>query len=338
MNRLARWSVMGRKDYNEALVTVVKLSGVLQAFTGPARAPQARRLLNLDRVEKWFARAFTKGLKPAACAVVINSPGGSPVQSDLIYGLIRRLSKSSGIPVYTFAEDVAASGGYWLMCAGDKSYALETSLVGSIGVISATFGATEAAKRLGIERRVFTAGEAKMQLDPFLPVQPEQEARLRDLMEDLHEAFKERVRGSRGERLAAGKDDELFSGRAWTGRQALKLGLVDGLGDMRSVMQGQFGDKARFLTCSEQPAPGLRDLFGLGSILRGGAASGDSSGAHSGGLAGGSRAHGLVDRVAAGVAGAGGGDAAYSACRSVIEAALDEAEQRAYWERFKVHV
>lgn len=339
MNRLARWSIMGRKDFNEALITVVKLSGVLQAFTGPARAPQARRLLYLDRVEKWFARAFTKGLKPAACAVAINSPGGSPVQSELIFGLIRRLSKSTGIPVYTFAEDVAASGGYWLMCAGDKSYALETSLVGSVGVISATFGATEAAKKLGVERRVFTAGEAKMQLDPFLPVQPDQEARLRDIMDDLHQAFKERVRGSRGERLAAGRDDELFSGRAWTGRQALKLGLVDGLGDMRSVMQEQFGEKARFLLCSEAPQPSIRDVFGLGSLLGGGSAGGGQLVGSSGSDGGGGRLQGVMHRLAAAAGGgAVGEEAAYAACRSAIEAALDEAEQRAHWERFRVHV
>ncbi|KAL4443453.1 hypothetical protein ABPG75_011190 [Micractinium tetrahymenae] len=337
LNRLARWSIMGRKDYDEALITVVKLSGVLQAFTGPARAPQARRLLNLDRVEKWFARAFSKGIRPAACAVAINSPGGSAVQADLIYGLIRRLSKSSGIPVYTFAEDVAASGGYWLMCAGDKSYALETSLVGSIGVISATFGAVDAAQRLGIERRVYTAGEAKMQLDPFLPVTPEQEARLRDLMDDLHDSFKERVRSSRGERLAAGKDDQLFSGRAWTGRQALKLGLVDGLGDMRSVMQAQFGEKARFLLCSEPPQPSIRDLFGLGSLLHGSSSTSCSAaGLAQGGGDGGSGGGGAAQRLFGQPASGGGEEAYYVAARSAVQAAMDEAEERALWGRFKV--
>ncbi|KAL4422240.1 hypothetical protein ABPG77_009715 [Micractinium sp. CCAP 211/92] len=335
LNRLARWSIMGRRDYNEALITVVKLSGVLQAFTGPARAPQARRLLNLDRVEKWFARAFSKGIRPAACAVSINSPGGSAVQADLIYSLIRRLSKSSGIPVYTFAEDVAASGGYWLMCAGDKSYALETSLVGSIGVVSATFGAVDAAQRLGIQRRVYTAGEAKVQLDPFLPVTPEQEARLRDIMDDLHDAFKDRVRSSRGKRLAAGKDGELFSGRAWTGRQALKLGLVDGLGDMRSVMQEQYGEKARFLLCSETPQPGIRDLFGLGSLLQGRSGSSGGTAGQAGRSEGGSGggAAQLFGQLAAG----GGEEGYYLAARSAVQATMDEAEERAIWGRFKVH-
>ena len=115
MNRLARWSVMGRRDFNESLITVVKLSGVLQAFNGPAKSPAARRLLYLDRVTKWIERAFATGIKPAAVAISINSPGGSPVQSDLIHRLIRRHAERTKIPVYTCAEDVAASGGYWLM-------------------------------------------------------------------------------------------------------------------------------------------------------------------------------------------------------------------------------
>jgi len=138
------------------LVTVVKMSGVLQAG---GRGPQARRLLNIDRVERWLQRAFYKPLGPAACAISINSPGGSPVQSELIHDMIQRLRKQTGVPVYTFAEDVAASGGYWLMCAGDEAYACQTSLVGSIGVVSATFGAVNAAERLGIQRRIWTAGE-----------------------------------------------------------------------------------------------------------------------------------------------------------------------------------
>ncbi|KAI7843357.1 hypothetical protein COHA_003053 [Chlorella ohadii] len=305
---------MGSKGYNDPLIT-------------------ARRLLNLDRVEKWFARAFTKELRPAAVAVTINSPGGSAAQAELIYTLIRRLSKQTGIPVFTFAEDVAASGGYWLMCAGDKAYALDASLVGSIGVISATFGAVETAHRLGLERRIYTAGEAKVQLDPFLNVTPEQEARLKDLMDDLHASFKDRVREARGDRLAAGRDDELFSGRAWTGRQALKLGLLDGLGEMRGVMQHEYGDKARFLLCSETPQPRFTDLFGLGSLLRSSGAGGSSAAAAEGWGSGGSSNQGLLERLTVGAAGE---EAYYAAARSAIEAAMDEAEQRALWARFKV--
>ncbi|GAB4822608.1 hypothetical protein N2152v2_009654 [Parachlorella kessleri] len=332
---LGRWMVMGRKDYNEALITVVRLQGILQASLGPARGPQARRLINIDRVEKWFARAFYKGIKPAACAIAINSPGGSPTQSDLIHSLVRRLSKDTGIPVYTFAEDVAASGGYWLMCAGDKLYASETSLLGSIGVISATFGAVDAAARLGLERRVFTAGEAKMQLDPFLPVQPEQEARLRDLMEDLHDSFKGRVRASRGDRLQ-GSEQELFSGRAWTGRQALKLGLIDGIGDLRTVMREQYGDKARFLLCSDKPTSGLADLLGLSSWLPGSAStSGHLGVSHSSSST--CNTSGGESMLARVLGGAGGGEAAaYGAARCAAEAVVDEVEERAVWAPYRV--
>ena len=186
MSKLARWWVMGRKAMNDPLVTVVKMNGVLQASAG-GRSPRARGTLNLDRVEKWLQRAFLKDLRPAACAISINSPGGSPVQSELIHDMICRLKQQTGIPVFTFAEDVAASGGYWLMCAGDESYACGTSLVGSIGVVSSTFGVQQTAERFGIERRVYTAGHAKVPLDPFLPVTDEQKQRLMDIMLDMHQ-------------------------------------------------------------------------------------------------------------------------------------------------------
>lgn len=185
MSRLARWWVMGRKGMKDPLVTVVKMNGILQAASG--RSPQARRSLNLDRVEKWLHRAFLKELRPVACAISINSPGGSPVQSELIHDMICRLKQQTGIPVFTFAEDVAASGGYWLMCAGDESYACGTSLVGSIGVVSSNFGVQGVAERLGVERRIYTSGHAKVPLDPFLPVTEEQKERLMDIMTDMHQ-------------------------------------------------------------------------------------------------------------------------------------------------------
>lgn len=156
------------------VVQVIRLSGVLATPVGGMPGGQARRMLYLDRVEKWISKAFFKPLRPDACAIIVNSPGGSPVQSELIHEAIRTAAKDSGVPVFTFAEDVAASGGYWLMCAGDESFACSTSLVGSIGVVSATFGAVEAAKKLGIERRVYASGEDKVPLDPFLPVSSEQ--------------------------------------------------------------------------------------------------------------------------------------------------------------------
>jgi hypothetical protein len=242
--------------------------------------------------------------------------------------MVRRLSKESGVPVYAFAEDVAASGGYWLMCSADKLYACQTSLVGSIGVVSASFGAVGAARRLGLERRVFTAGEQKVSLDPFLPVEPAQEARLRDLMGDLHSSFQQVVREARGERLAGADERELFSGRAWTGRQAAALGLVDGVGTLRSVMHGEFGDRARFLLCSDPVQPGFRDFLGLGARARhagdlGGGAPGGLGGLWPGGLAAAGEEGGLVA-------------AGYEVTRGAVEAALDEVEERALWARHTV--
>lgn len=300
---------MGRRDYNEALITVVRLNGVLQASSGPVRSPQARRVINMDRVEKWLYRALSKDLRPAACAISINSPGGAPAQAELIASAIEQLSKKTGIKVYTFAEDVAASGGYWLLASGDQAYACETSLVGSIGVVSSSFGAVDAMQRLGIERRVWTAGDAKAQVDPFSPVQPEQEARLRDVMADVHATFVAHVRARRGGRLA-GDPAELFSGRPWTGRQALALGLVDGLGDLRSVMLREFGERARFLLCSDPPTSGLRDLLGLARASAAGGA--------------------LL------VPGAGAAAGVDALCRGAAGAVLDELEERDAWGRYQL--
>lgn len=262
MNRLARFLAGIR--HSDQLVTVVKLNGILQSSIG--RSPSAKRLINVERVEKWLRRAFLPTLRPAAVAIQINSPGGSPTQAELVHDLIRSYSKKTGIKVYTFAEDIAASGGYWLLCSGDQMYACNTSLVGSIGVISATLGAVEAAHKLGFERRVYTSGREKLSLDPLLPVKPEQEEVLKDIMEDLHDSFKELVKQSRGQKLST--SDNVFSGRVWTGRQAVQLGLVDGLGSYEQVMRGEFGDTVKFLLCSEATSPGFRDLIGLKSERR----------------------------------------------------------------------
>ncbi len=197
--------------------------------------------LNLRAVEPALQKAFRKGV--AAVALEINSPGGSPVQSALIAERIRALAAEFKIPVYVFCEDVAASGGYWLACAGDEIYADENSIIGSIGVISMGFGFPKLMQKLGVEARVHTAGESKSTNSPFKPEKPEDVAKLKAILADMHESFKAMVRERRFGKLSA-KDKDLFTGAYWTGRKALALGLIDGLGHMEATMKRKFGDKA----------------------------------------------------------------------------------------------
>jgi serine protease SohB len=191
-------------------------------------------------------RAFARG-KPAAVALLINSPGGSPVQSSLIAGRIRRLADEKKIPVHAFVEDVAASGGYWLACAADNIWADTTSVVGSIGVISASFGLDQFIGKYGIERRVHTAGGSKSFMDPFRPEKDEDVARLKRLLEDMHISFKEHVTARRGAKLASDRD--MFTGDIWTGRQALaeNTGLIDGIGHVVPKLKELYGDDIRML-------------------------------------------------------------------------------------------
>lgn len=215
------------------------------------------------------------------------------------------------------------------MAAGDESFACSTSLVGSIGVVSSSFGATSAAEKLGIERRVWTAGHAKIPMDPFLPVSPEQEERLKDIMYDLHDSFIEVVKRSRGDRLN-GADEELFSGRAWTGKQAVKLGLVDGVGTLRGTMRKKFGKQTRFLLCSPEPsASSLRDLFGfsLSSSERGGDA-----------MEGTAWLSDISELRQSGLKSLLSEDAGYAVARAAVSATLDEAEERALWDRWKMQL
>jgi signal peptide peptidase SppA len=197
-------------------------------------------------IEKAFR---TSGL--VAVAIVVNSPGGSPVQSALLYRRIRQLAEEKHVPVFAFAEDVAASGGYWLALAGDEIFGEETSLLGSIGVISAGFGFYQLIGRLGIERRLHTAGERKSLLDPFVPEEPSDIARLTALQQDIHQSFKEHVR-----RRRAGKIDEadetLFTGDVVTGRMAVRNGLIDGIGEVRTVMRDRYGDKVKLRSVATQ--------------------------------------------------------------------------------------
>jgi signal peptide peptidase SppA len=218
------------------VVSILRFEGVIM--------PRSRRGgVSLASHAAAIERAFrAKGL--VAVAIVINSPGGSPVQSALLYRRIRQLAEEKNIPVIAFAEDVAASGGYWLALAGDEIFGEETSLLGSIGVISAGFGFYQLIGRLGIERRVHAAGERKSLLDPFRPEEPSDLARLTSLQQDIHQSFKDHVR-----RRRAGKIDEadeaLFSGDVWTGRTAVDRGLIDGIGELRGVLRARYGDKVK---------------------------------------------------------------------------------------------
>lgn len=237
------------------VVGVLRLDGVIGRSAGPGRPG-----LSLASHERAIAKLFDrKNLK--AVALVINSPGGSPVQSALIAKRIRDLAAEKELPLVSFCEDVAASGGYWLACAGDEIYADANSIIGSIGVISAGFGFPDLIERFGIERRVYSTGPRKGMLDPFQDEKPEDVDRLRELHEDIFENFKTHVRERRGDKLRAA-DGALFTGDIWTGNQALEVGLIDGLAEMRSEMRKRYGDKVKFLRAEVRR--------GLISRLRGG--------------------------------------------------------------------
>lgn len=220
---------------NPPLVSVVRLQGAI----GMA----GRGALNDQALAPVLERAFRKG-KPAAVALEINSPGGSPVQSALIGARIRRLSEETKVPVIAFTEDVAASGGYWLAASADEIWADENSVLGSIGVISAGFGAHVLLARQGVERRVYTAGKSKSMLDPFRPENPKDVERLKTLLGDIHENFIAHVKSSRGDRLTA--DTDLFTGEIWLARRAQELGLIDGIGHLVPKMKERFGDKVQY--------------------------------------------------------------------------------------------
>jgi signal peptide peptidase SppA len=213
-------------------------------FVGPiGMATPLRPGLALATAAAAIEKAFTASKLPTV-AILINSPGGSPVQSHLIFRRIRQLAQERDKRVYVFCEDVAASGGYFLALAGDEIYADPSSIVGSIGVISAGFGFDKAIEKLGIERRVYTAGATKSILDPFKPERAEDVKRLKTIQEDVHESFIAVVKERRGARLSA-SDDDLFSGAFWSGPKAVRLGLIDGIADVRTKMRELHGDNVR---------------------------------------------------------------------------------------------
>ncbi len=254
-----------RKDH--PLVPVIRLSGAIGMAT-----PLASSLsfaTTVGPIERAFAMRGA-----VAVALAVNSPGGSPVQSRLIFQRIRSLSEEKSIPVFAFAEDVAASGGYMLLCAGDEIFADPSSIVGSIGVVSSGFGFTEAIAKLGIERRVHTAGDRKAILDPFKPEQKKDIVHLKALQQEIHTTFKDLVRERRGDKLQ-GEESSLFSGEFWAGARAKELGLIDGIGDLRSVMREKFGENVRLKAVTQQRGwlrkrVGLQATYGLSGLAASG--------------------------------------------------------------------
>lgn len=230
-------------------IPVVRLQGVI--MTGGS---QFRPSLNLASVAPMLEKAFSKKDAPAV-AISINSPGGSPVQSRLIYQRIRALAEEKNKKVLMFVEDVAASGGYMIALAGDEIFVDPTSIVGSIGVVSGGFGFPELLRKLGVERRVYTAGENKVILDPFQPEKEGDVEYLKTLQLEIHKVFIDMVKARRGSRLA--DDETIFSGLFWTGVRGVELGLVDGLAEMRETLKRRYGDKTRL-----ELVAGARNIFG----------------------------------------------------------------------------
>ncbi|MFW0783815.1 S49 family peptidase [Gordonia sp. CPCC 206044] len=250
----APWSKLAKRVSKSRAdrVAVVRLDGAIGAVG------MGRPGLTTDSVEPMLKRAFdVEHLK--AVVIVVNSPGGSPAQSEYIAERIRQLSAEKGVPVLAFCEDVAASGGYWIACAADEIYAARTSMVGSIGVVSSGFGFADVLTRFGVERRLYAAGDHKARLDTFSPARPEDVEWLKGLQGELHQAFIAWVRQRRGKKLNA-PDDELFSGDVWIGDRAVDVGLVDAVGVMRSVIAERYPDAE--ITRIEAPKPLLARLTG----------------------------------------------------------------------------
>jgi signal peptide peptidase SppA len=246
------------------VIPLIRLEGLITARVGPFGG------MNLAGVAPLLERAFAVKRAPAVF-LAINSPGGSPVQSALIANRIRQLAEEKQKPVIAVCEDAAASGGYWIACAADEITADPASILGSIGVVSSGFGFQEAIARLGVERRLRTAGTEKALNDSFRPQRPEDTARLDALLEELHAEFKDWVRSRRGIRFQA-PEEELFTGRFWAGRRALALGLCDGLGDAAGEARRRFGEEARLVPIGPRRRRFPLSLLGGGAALLAGAA------------------------------------------------------------------
>jgi serine protease SohB len=270
IDRLRRLLPAALGGQRPPVVAVLRLEGVIGGLGG------LRQGLTIAGTADVLERAFK--VKPlSAVALVINSPGGAAAQSALIYQRIRALAEEKSIPVFAFCEDVAASGGYMLAIAADRIYAHPMSIVGSIGVVSGGFGFEKAIEKLGIERRLYTAGENKRRLDPFLPEKAEDIERLKELQADVHTGFKDMVTGRRGGKLTAGAD-VLFNGDVWIGQRAVDLGLIDGVGEIRTTLKAEYGPKVRLVPIAPRgrrlfpfgPRIGAESASGLGEGLAGG--------------------------------------------------------------------
>lgn len=237
-------------------IPVVRLSGAIMTGNSPLR-----QNLSLEGIAVQLEKAFANKHSPAV-ALSINSPGGSPVQSRLIYKRIRDLAEEKNKKVHVFVEDVAASGGYMIAIAGDEIIADPSSILGSIGVVSASFGFTELIKKIGVERRVHTAGKNKATMDPFQPEKASDVEHIKALQLEIHQTFIDMVKERRGSKLQ--DNDDLFTGQFWTGITALQLGLIDGLDDMRSHLRKLYGEKTKLNLI--QPARGLLGRKNTGGI------------------------------------------------------------------------
>lgn len=262
VRRFFRSLVPARFRGDIPVVPVVRLTGTI-GFSTPLKPG-----ITLAGVARLLERAFSMR-RAQAVVLLINSPGGSPVQSHLVYKRVRQLADEKKLPVIVCIEDVGASGGYMIACAGDDIYCDPFSIVGSIGVVGATFGLEKAIRRLGIERRVYTSGDRKAMLDPFLPENPEDVARIKAIQEDIHEGFIALVKARRGSKLT-GPESALFSGEYWAGEEAVRLGLVDGVGEMRALMRARFGEKVLLPLIADRgwfgrrvPGVGAKALSGL---------------------------------------------------------------------------
>ena len=236
------------------IVSVLVFTGIISPNMG------RRKGLNVQDFDKSIDQAFqNKNVK--AVALLVNSPGGSPVQSDFLAKRIVQLSNEKNIPVISFVEDVAASGGYWLACAGNEIFASKASIIGSIGVISSGFGFNKAIEKLGIDRRVYTAGKNKSILDPFSPEKKDDIKKLKNVQNELHNYFIEYVKSRRGSKLLEESDD-IFTGTFWSGEKALEIGLIDGIGEMKEILKKRFGEKVKI----KEYAP-KRKFFDFGNLI-----------------------------------------------------------------------